>query len=161
MSRIEVQDILIIFQYYFSQDILIRDRTVINFGKISRNQFNSSRKPSEQVKMLQILGSNYKNVFPWHSFGAGHLLDWRKFPPGCFFRTGHLLGTLEWIPYQLIWLNLWFQNLRLKIEFSFFPTTHHFSISQNIKISSGHNNIMQKYNWFRIPHLKTPQPKLP
>ena len=48
--RIEVQDILIIFQHFSSQDILIRDRTVINFGKISRNQFNSSRKPSEQVK---------------------------------------------------------------------------------------------------------------
>ena len=33
VSRMEVQDILIIFQHFSSQDILIRDRTVISLGK--------------------------------------------------------------------------------------------------------------------------------
>ena len=52
VSLIEVQDILIIFQHFSSQEVFIRDRTFINFSKISRLEVNFARKTSKEVKTV-------------------------------------------------------------------------------------------------------------
>ena len=43
VTLIAVQDILIIFKHFSSQDILIRDRTFSDFWKLWRKLFNSCR----------------------------------------------------------------------------------------------------------------------
>ena len=48
VSLIEVQDILIIFQQFSSQEALIRDRTFINFSR--KHEVNSVSKTSKQGK---------------------------------------------------------------------------------------------------------------
>jgi len=52
VSLIEVQDILIIFQHFSSQEALIRDRTLINFSKISRFEVIYGRSASKQGKIV-------------------------------------------------------------------------------------------------------------
>ncbi len=65
----------------------MRDKRVINFGKISRNQ-NSIGAGNHQnkLKMLQKQGSKCKNFFPGHLFRAGRLSIWGKFPPRTFIQ---------------------------------------------------------------------------
>ncbi len=38
-----------------------------------------------------------KKFFSGRLFRAGRLLIWRKIPPGLTFRTGRVLGSLEYI----------------------------------------------------------------
>ena len=85
LSLIEVQDILINFQHFSSQEALIGDRTFINFSKISRHGFNFARKTSEQVR--SVVKHNVEtvkieqSVFSGWLLEAGCLLELNKFPP--------------------------------------------------------------------------------
>ena len=66
MTLIAVQDILINFKYFSSQDILIRDRTFFYFGKIWRNLINSKgntfrkgEKHKKRTNMTQMLAKMF------------------------------------------------------------------------------------------------------
>ena len=76
---IEVQDILIIFQHFLSQEVFIKDRTVIFFSQISdkkRRKYENIRKMVKlhakyNVKKLKIV----EILLPGSLFKGGCLLD--------------------------------------------------------------------------------------
>ena len=76
---IEVQDILIIFQHFLSQEVLIKDRTAIFFSQISdkkQRKYENIRKMVKlhakyNVKKLKIV----EILLPGSLFKGGCLLD--------------------------------------------------------------------------------------
>ena len=85
MSLIEVQDILIIYQQFLSQEVLIKDRMAIVFSQISdkkRRKYENIRKMVKlhakyNVKKLKIV----EILLPGSLFKGGCLLDFWKIPP--------------------------------------------------------------------------------
>ena len=66
MSLIAVQDILIDFKYFSSQDIFIRDRTFFYFGKVwrklinpYRNIFRKGEKHKKRTNVTQMLAKMF------------------------------------------------------------------------------------------------------
>ena len=101
MFRIEVQDILIIFQHFSSQDILIKDRTFINFERFQEIKWFHREKWSEKVNKMQKMVKNMSIPTKISSqdiySGQDVYYFGINFPPGLLFRTGRLLGTLEYV----------------------------------------------------------------
>ena len=97
--RIEVQDILIIFQHFSSQDILIKDRTFINFERFQEIKWFHREKWSEKVNKMQKMVKNMSIPTKISSqdiySGQDVYYFGINFPPGLLFRTRRLLGTLE------------------------------------------------------------------